>query len=204
MSRTRGLWALAVLAVALVVGFVVPLPGLPGGSDDSDEDTAGVAATAPPVAQPSFDAPSPEPTLPPGELTAPPFAGLALDGTSVNVAARWRERPMVISFVTSWCAQCQERQDALSELARTYDGEIDFVGVATQDSREALSSFAAQHTVGYPLILDEPGEVWRSYAIREPPAVVVVDRGGKLLRGWPGGKDAAALDAELKKLELVP
>nr|WP_269205401.1 TlpA disulfide reductase family protein [Motilibacter aurantiacus] len=142
--------------------------------------------------------------MPPGERIAPPFAGLDLAGTSVNVASRWMQRPMVISFVTSWCVQCQERQDALSELARAYEGKIDFVGVATQDSREALAEYAARHRVDYPIVLDEPGEVWRSYAIREPPALVVVGRGGTLLRGWPGGKEATELTAELKKLELVP
>jgi hypothetical protein len=40
----------------------------------------------------------------------------------------------------------------------------------------------------------------RAVAAREPPAVVLIGRGGRLLRGWPGMVDTRRLESELEGL----
>jgi cytochrome c biogenesis protein CcmG/thiol:disulfide interchange protein DsbE len=54
--------------------------------------------------------------------------------------------------------------------------------------------------VGYAVGIDESLQIWRRYAVREPPAVVLVGRGGRLLRGWPGVVDTRRLESELAGL----
>jgi hypothetical protein len=54
--------------------------------------------------------------------------------------------------------------------------------------------------VTYPVGIDGRLETWRRYAVPNPPAVILVGPGAKLLRGWPGGVETDALDAELQRL----
>jgi hypothetical protein len=56
------------------------------------------------------------------------------------------------------------------------------------------------HDVTYPVAIDEALATWRRYAVRQPPAVVLIAPGGKLERGWTGGVETAVLDTELRRL----
>ncbi|MET7967043.1 TlpA disulfide reductase family protein [Micromonospora sp. NPDC005305] len=165
-------------------------------------------APAPPVAGGAAALPGPAPAglglrpAPSGAPGAPAVTGALTDGSPVALADLWADRPVVLVFFTSWCTLCADRQAALSELARRHRDEVVLVGVVTEDRPEDVQRYLREHRVGYPVVLDTDGAIWRSYAVREPPAVVVVAKGGALLRGWPGGVDGATLDAELRKLVL--
>ncbi|MEU2639335.1 TlpA disulfide reductase family protein, partial [Micromonospora fulviviridis] len=141
---------------------------------------------------------------PSGAPGAPAVTSALTDGSPVALADLWADRPVVLVFFTSWCTLCADRQAALGELARRHRDEVVFVGVATEDRPEDVQRYLREHRVEYPVALDADGGIWRSYAVREPPAVVVIAKGGTLLRGWPGGVDAATLDAELRRLVFAP
>ncbi|WNM38420.1 TlpA disulfide reductase family protein [Micromonospora halotolerans] len=192
---TRG-YAVRLAAVALAAALAVT--GCSGG-DEAPAPVAGGAAALPGPA-PADLALRPAPSGAPG---APAVTGALTDGSPVALAELWAERPVVLVFFTSWCTLCADRQAALSELARRHSDEVVLVGVATEDKPEDVQRYLREHRVGYPVVLDADGTIWRSYAVREPPAVVVVAKGGALLRGWPGGVDAATLDTELARLVLV-
>ncbi|MFR9779121.1 TlpA family protein disulfide reductase [Micromonospora sp. MS34] len=74
----------------------------------------------------------------------------------------------MLVFSTSWCTRCAQRQDALSELARAHRDEVVFVGVATEDKLRDVQRYLREHRVGYPVVADDDGAIWRSYAVREP------------------------------------
>ncbi|SDZ24806.1 cytochrome c biogenesis protein CcmG, thiol:disulfide interchange protein DsbE [Micromonospora pattaloongensis] len=135
---------------------------------------------------------------------APSFTATLTDGTGVAAATLWADRPVVLLFVSSWCTTCADRQRALADLARRYRDRVVFVGVAGEDEPAALDGYLREHGVEHPVVIDGSMTVWRSYAMREPPGVVLISRGGRLLRGWPGGVDAATLDAQLRALALAP
>ncbi|MEK8106305.1 TlpA disulfide reductase family protein [Micromonospora sp. M12] len=118
-------------------------------------------------------------------------------------AELWEQRPVVLTFFSSWCTTCAGRQAALSELARSYRDRVVFVGVAGADQADEVQEYLRAHRVEYPVVLDDQQTIWRSYAVREPPAVVLVAKGGALLRGWPGGLDAPTLDRQLRELVLA-
>ena len=67
------------------------------------------------------------------------------------------------------------------------------------DDAEGARDYADELDLGDPL--GTAGDkVWLDYAAREPPVVVLLGPGGTVLRGWPGGVEAAVLDRELEKL----
>lgn len=64
-----------------------------------------------------------------------------------------------------------------------------------------MRRFLEEHEIDHPVILDS-GKIWRAYAIREPPAAILISEGGRLVRGWPGGVNkselARALETQLR------
>lgn len=189
-------------AAALALAAALASAACSGG-DDTPERARPVAggAAALPGPAPAGLALRPAPSGAPG---APHVTGALTDGSRLAFADLWADRPVVLVFFSSWCTLCAQRQDALSELARIHRDRVVFVGVVTEDKPEDLQRYLREHRVEYPVVVDGDGMIWRSYAVREPPAVVLVAKGGALLRGWPGGVDAAALDGKLRELVLAP
>jgi peroxiredoxin len=134
---------------------------------------------------------------------APDFTLPRLDGGRLTGDALWRDRPVVLVFLSSWCSTCARQQGALRDLADEYGDAVAFAGIAGQDEPAALRAFVDRHDVRYPVGIDETLDVWRRYAVREPPAVVLVDRGGRLLRGWPGASGPGRLEAALDRLVVA-
>jgi thiol-disulfide isomerase/thioredoxin len=124
-----------------------------------------------------------DPSLPP----APEMSLRLLDGKPLTGSEMWEERPVVLFFFASWCTECARLQPGLVQLAERYRDRVLFVGVAGEDKEEALATYLDEHEVPYPVGIDQRLRVWRSYGVREPPHPVVVSRGGRVVKGWPGG-----------------
>ncbi|SBT44171.1 TlpA family protein disulfide reductase [Micromonospora narathiwatensis] len=195
---SRG-YAARLAAAALALVAALSVAACSDGAPARPEPVPGGAKALPgPVPQGLALRPTPS-----GVPGAPAVTGPLTDGSRVAFADLWADRPVVLVFFTSWCDQCAQRQDALSELARTYRDKVVFVGVAGEDKADDLHRYLREHRVEYPVVVDDDGAIWRSYAVREPPAVVMVAKGGALLRGWPGGVDAPTLDGKLRELVLA-
>ena len=134
---------------------------------------------------------------PSSAVTAPDFELRLLDGSTIEASRVWAERPVVLVFLTSWCTPCEQRESEIAKLARDYEGDVAFLGIAAADDAESLRAYADRHRVGYDLGLDAGQAVWRKYAVREPPAIVLVAKGGKVVKGWPGGLEPKRLDEEI-------
>jgi hypothetical protein len=76
---------------------------------------------------------------------------------------------------------------------------VALLGVVPADDAQGAREYAEELELGHPLAV-VGARAWLSYAIREPPAVVLVAPGGKVVRGWPGGVEAAVLARSLDKL----
>jgi peroxiredoxin len=137
-------------------------------------------------------------------LAAPEFSLTLLDGAVVDPADYWRDRPVVLVFFSSWCTLCARQQGDLNSLLGRYRDAIAIFGVAGVDTADDVQGYLQDHDVGYAVGLDDAGRVWNAYAVREPPVIAVVGRGGRLIRGWPGGADAPTLRAVLDELVTLP
>lgn len=131
---------------------------------------------------------------------APPFSLKLLDGTSLDVTTLWRDRPVVIAFLASWCSRCATQQADFASIRGRYGDAVAFVGLAARDKPQPLRTWVSEHEVDYPVGIDPDLAIWRRYAVRTPPAVVVVAPGGKLMRGWPGGASAEEIEAALDEV----
>lgn len=133
---------------------------------------------------------------------APSFQLRLIDGEVVDAEEQWAERPVVLVFFESWCELCREQQPAINELVEEYRDVVLFLGIAGQSEEADVREYVDDNDVAYPVGTDRSGEIWLRYAATEPPLVALVSKGGRLLRGWPGGLPAEALRDQIDELAV--
>jgi thiol-disulfide isomerase/thioredoxin len=86
-------------------------------------------------------------------------------------------KPAVIYFWASWCGICKAMQGTMAGLA----AEIPVITVATQSGdRGEVANYQRHSHFSVPTILDEDGELARSYGLRGVPAFFIIGRDGEI------------------------
>jgi len=179
-------------AAALALGLVLVACACGGGDAG---DTPGGAADLPGTVPDGVVYADP----PTGALPAHAFSAELLDGTGIRAAELWAERPLVLVFTASWCGLCAESHREAAAAVDEYGGAVALLGIVTEDDAGGALEYADELDLGHPIAVG-PERVWLNYAAREPPVVVVISRGGKVVRGWPGGVSRAILGRRLGQL----
>lgn len=178
-------------AAARVV--VLALALVPAGCGGDDEQAGGAGDLPGPVPS-GVEFRDPPESAPP----APDFSVELVDGTPVTGGELWADRPTVLMFTASFCERCTEIHRDVARAVDEHEGAIALLGVVGDDDTGA-PEYAEELDLGHPLAV--AGErIWLNFAAREPSLVVLVSRGGKVLRGWPNGPDGDDLASELDEL----
>ena len=180
---------------ALTLCLLLALAACGGGSDD--------------VAGGATDLPGPVPDgvvyakAPADAPRAPPFAAELLDGTAISASDLWRERPLVLVFTASWCKRCAESHRDAADAVDEHDDALAVLGIVAEEDAQAARDYADKLDLGQPIAVASE-RVWLDYAAREPPVVVLISRGGRVLRGWVGGVPREVLARRLDELVERP
>jgi peroxiredoxin len=140
---------------------------------------------------------------PAGAPPAPAFSAQLVDGAAIKVSDLWARRPLVLVFTASWCGLCAESHREAAAAVDEHGDAVALLGIVTEDDAEAAVDYADELDLGHP-VAAAPERVWLNYAAREPPVVVLISRGGKVLRGWPGGVRREVLGRRLRELVVRP
>lgn len=100
-----------------------------------------------------------------------------LDGKAAS-SDGFRGKPLVLNFFASWCDPCRDEMPLLNDIAANAGDRYRVLGVAVEDTRAALTEFAREAKVAFPVALDLNSTVKRSYRIFGPPATFFVDGQG--------------------------
>jgi peroxiredoxin len=191
MSR-RPRRPLVACALLLVVAALLPAAGCAGG--DSDGEPAGGAADLPGPVPEGVAFRDPPADSPP----APEFTAELVDGTPVTASDLWDDRPVVLVFTASWCNRCAGVHRQAAGVVAEHEG-VALLGVVPADDAAGAREYAEELELEYPIAVGDE-RVWLAYAVREPPAVVLVSPQGRVLRGWPGGVERDVLARNLDEL----
>jgi peroxiredoxin len=100
-----------------------------------------------------------------------------LEGKAVTLDT-FRGKPLVMNFFASWCDPCRDEMPLINELAVKSAGNYQVLGIAVEDTRAALSEFAKEMKLVFPVALDLNNTVKRAYRIFGPPATFFIDSQG--------------------------
>jgi peroxiredoxin len=135
-------------------------------------------ALAPATGRPQHDYPTSQGAAPVAGSPANSFELKSLEGKPVALA-NFRGKPLVMNFFASWCDPCRDEMPLINELASK--GEKDgysVLGIAVDDGRAAVTEFAKETKLVFPIALDLNSTVKRAYRIFGPPATFFIDGQG--------------------------
>ena len=117
---------------------------------------------------------------------APDFTLKYTDGTEFTLSQQ-RGKVVMLQFTASWCGICRgEMPHIESRIWQPHKNDADFVlvGVDREEPREVVEEYTAQLGTTYPMLLDEKGDVFASYALRKSGITrnVLINRDGRIVK----------------------
>jgi cytochrome c biogenesis protein CcmG/thiol:disulfide interchange protein DsbE len=115
-----------------------------------------------------------------------------------------RGYPVVVNVWASWCGPCRFEFPVLQELSARYGKEVAFLGIDSQDSVDAATTFLREEPVPYPSYGDPDKEIATAIgATVGLPDTAFYDRSGKLvyLKQGPYAHDSE-LEADVRRYAL--
>lgn len=108
-------------------------------------------------------------------FTAKTVGGGSFDGASLA------GKPAVLWFWAPWCPKCQREAAGIAAAAKGADGKVTFVGVAAQDTEDAMAEFIDKRGVGgFEHIADTPAEIWQRFGVAAQPAYAFISSSGEV------------------------
>jgi thiol-disulfide isomerase/thioredoxin len=154
-----------------------------------------VQTTASPTAIPANSSPAPSRTPDraphPAESEVPStlrFTATTVDGKRFD-GASLAGKPVLLWFWAPWCPICRGQISQVEEIARDHKGSLFVVGVGSLDDGDAIRGFA-EGVTGITHLVDESGEVWKHFRVKEQSSFVLLDASGdKVFSSEYGGSD---------------
>jgi len=176
------IWLAGVVMVGALVGIGVVLFG----SDDATPST-----TFADLSSLAGDAPA-------AEDLAPDFTVPTLDGDDFTLSTHLADdgRPVFLNLWASWCFPCRAEMPDIDTAAQTHQ-DVEFIGVAVQDSTADATEFAREIGVRYIIGFDEDDMVEDGYPALGMPSTYLISSDGVILDVIIGAITAEDIDTFL-------
>jgi len=182
------------MAAGLVLGVVLGAVIFFGVPTQAVEPPAEVELQPAPVNEPGLLLGSP----------APEFELSRAEGGSVRLAD-YRGQVVLLNFWATWCLPCRSEMPLIQQTYDDLSGQgFVALGVDFDEPAAAVTSFAEELGLDFPLLLDPGGEVQRLYRVIGYPTSVILDREGRISAYHIGILAKSQLDDYLKQAGLTP
>lgn len=114
-----------------------------------------------------------------------------------------RGYPVVVNVWASWCGPCRQEFPVLQKLSARYGKKVAFLGLNSEDSDDAATTFLREEPVPYPSYSDPDKEVFGSLGAVGFPDTAFYDRSGELVYLKQGPyRDDSELEADVRRYAL--
>jgi cytochrome c biogenesis protein CcmG, thiol:disulfide interchange protein DsbE len=124
-------------------------------------------------------------------------------GPTFELADHIGKQPIVINFWASWCGPCRTEMPMLEAAWREYQGQVLFLGIQYNDSKDAGNTFLDEFTVSYPNVRDDvngKSVVGIDYALFGLPETFFIRTDGTIAHKQSGEVTAALLEEKIGEL----
>jgi cytochrome c biogenesis protein CcmG/thiol:disulfide interchange protein DsbE len=136
-------------------------------------------------------------------VAAKPFALAELGNASRQVSlASYAGRPVIVNFFASWCTPCQKETPLLARFYAAHHGQIQVIGIDSNDTTVAAQKFVQAEHVTYPVAADPfPATTATSYGVLALPQTFFLNARHQIVRhivGQVTARELAAWAAQLR------
>lgn len=117
-----------------------------------------------------------------------------------DLLAELEGTPVVVNIWASWCGPCRVEAPHLADLAREFEGRVQFLGVDILDDRRAAEEFILEFDWPYPSVFDPDGEIRDGLGFIGQPVTIVYDASGERTFEWSGAVSTELLRPEIRKV----
>ncbi len=114
------------------------------------------------------------------------------------------DRPLLLSFWSTWCAPCEAEHALLQRMAKTYADRVRFVGIVYQDTPENARAYLAQRGKAYEQLLDSNSACAIDYGVVGVPETFFIDSQGTVRAHHAGPLSAAVIADAFAGLGVHP
>ena len=101
--------------------------------------------------------------------------------------------PVVLNFFASWCPTCIAEMPDFETVHQNFAGEVNFLGLATQDRIENAIALIEDTGITYDVGNDQNGEVFTQFQGLGMPTTVFIDADGNVTKVHTGVLDVGSL-----------
>lgn len=111
-------------------------------------------------------------------------------------------RPTIVNFWASWCGPCYEEAPHLERVWRRYGGEVQVIGIQTQDrgERAAGRAFIDQFDLTFPNVIDDDSRVSIAYGLFGVPETFFVRADGTVAYKHAGPVNEAMMVEQIEAM----
>ena len=118
---------------------------------------------------------------------APDFAGVDLHGNPFALAA-FAGKPIIIRFWSTECKFCRADTPVFNDIyAKFHDKGLEIAYINTLSNRQQVDEFVADLAITFPVLMDENGDMARSYQVKLVPQTIIIDRNSTIVAAILGG-----------------
>lgn len=112
-----------------------------------------------------------------------------LDGTSLDLASLYGQKPVVLEFWATWCPICKELEPVMRQAAKLAGDRATFVavGVSVNQNPARIKAWQEKHAMPMRFVFDRKGNATGAYDVFATSTVVVVDSTGTVVYVGQGG-----------------
>lgn len=139
--------------------------------------------------------------VPSAGAPAPGWKLTGLDGKTVKLSD-FRGKVVILNFWATWCMPCRVEIPHFVELQKQYgDRGLAIIGVSLDEQGpEVVKKFVKQIGMNYLVVTGNEKIVAAYGGIEGIPTTFVIDRKGRIVRGYIGYNDKAVFEKEIQSL----
>src|SRR6266446_161339 len=115
----------------------------------------------------------------PSGMRPPAFNSSTLTGQTVALADL-RGRVVLLTFWTTWCAECHPEMPLFESLHRDFAAQgLAILGVNVREGTGAVAQYAQELGLTFPLVVDPQGRISTAYGVIGLPTTFLIGRDGR-------------------------
>ena len=111
--------------------------------------------------------------------TAPSFSGLDLNGNPMSLE-EYKGKPVMLTFWSPDCGSCREELPTLQAIASDPSANITLLTIVSKVPAAEVQQFVTEAGLTFPILVDEPGAIAKSYEITGIPVSYFINPDGKI------------------------